>query len=156
MEVFMHAASRSSALFVAALLGTASLAHAGNFCFNPGVTVAGSRSLAVAEKFRKPGKGSCSPVNGFDIAAGELSRRLVSGTACLNSSGDTLLVAYVIHVSLADFPFKNFPKFVSMSLPYPSLVDGTGFVSDDGSGTGGQESTNADANPCIPPVIPIP
>src|SRR5215468_3114348 len=81
------------------VIGSRSAAHALNFCFNPGTA---TPSLAVAEKFRKPTRGSCSPINGIDIGDSALTRRLVTGTACLNSAGDTLLVAYTVHISVYD------------------------------------------------------
>ena len=114
--------------------------------------------MAVAEKFKKPARGRCSPINGIDISD-STNRRLVTGTACLNSAGDTLLVAYTVHiyafntaVGVQDTP----PLSVAMTLPYPSLVNGVGFVNLQNSGVGGGGSTTAHANPCIPQKIPIP
>ena len=49
------------------------------------------------------------------------------------------------------------PRHVSMVLPYPSLLNGLGAVSLDGSGSNGSAvSTNAHANSCIPPKPAIP
>jgi hypothetical protein len=152
----MRSSVERIALALGLVIGSGSAAHALNFCFNPGTA---TPSLAVAEKFRKPARGSCSPINGIDISDSAHPRRLVSGTACLNSAGDTLLVAYTVHIYAFDTPAgpqDTPPLSVAMTLPYPSLVNGVGFVNLDNSGVGGGGSTNAHANPCIPQVIPIP
>jgi len=146
---------RSSGLVLFALglvLGTGSSAHALNFCFNPG-TDAPYGSLAVAEKFRKPARGSCTPINGFDLVVTP-GPRLVSGTACLNSAGDTLRVAYVVH-GIAVFGVGSGGDVnVSIILPYPALTNGYGRTTDP-KGTFAATGSGH-ANPCIPPVIPIP
>jgi len=134
-------------------------AHALNFCFNPG-TSSPDDSLAVAEKFRKPAKGSCSPINGFDLVRSGPNAAPVTGTACLNSHGDTLAVSYLVHPDVSVFTgivVASEPRHVSMVLPYPSLLNGLGAVSLDGSGSNGSAvSTNAHANSCIPPKPAIP
>ena len=143
---------RSMTFGLGVLVGTAPLAQAENFCFNPGTISSVFTSLGVAEKFRKPKKGSCSPINGFDIAG--IITRFISGTACLNSAGDTLRVAYLIHPSDQSGIILTPERHVSMSLPYPSLANGTAGIGDNG---GTRESSDtAHANPCIPPVIPLP
>jgi hypothetical protein len=76
------------------VLVTGSGANALNFCFNPGTLT--NKSLAVAERFKRPGKGSCSPIDGFDLATEATGLQLVTGTACLNSTGDTMRVAYTV------------------------------------------------------------
>src|SRR5262249_40225271 len=142
------------------VIGSGSAAHALNFCFNPGTgTSPGDEalgSLAVAEKFHKPQRGSCSPINGFDIASEALGLgpQLVTGTACLNSTGDTLRVAYVVHIvenMVVDSPAKS--KEVSLVMPYPSLVGGIGSIV---SVYGTENSGGAQANPWNPQVVPIP
>ena len=151
----MRRLSRVVVFALGLVMSTGAVAHALNFCFNPGTV---TPSLAVAEKFKKPARGRCSPINGIDISD-STNRRLVTGTACLNSAGDTLLVAYTVHiyafntaVGVQDTP----PLSVAMTLPYPSLVNGVGFVNLQNSGVGGGGSTTAHANPCIPQNIPIP
>ena len=151
----MRRFSRTVVFALGLVMSTGAVAHALNFCFNPGTV---TPSLAVAEKFKKPARGRCSPINGIDISD-STNRRLVTGTACLNSAGDTLLVAYTVHiyafntaVGVQDTP----PLSVAMTLPYPSLVNGVGFVNLQNSGVGGGGSTTAHANPCIPQKIPIP
>jgi hypothetical protein len=152
----MRRRCRSVVLAFGLVIGSGSAAHALNFCFNPGTV---TPSLAVAEKFKKPALGSCSPINGIDIGDPAIPRRLVTGTACLNSAGDTLLVAYTVHIYTYDpgsGPIDTPPLSVAMTLPYPSLANGVGFVNLDNSGVGGGGSHNAHANPCIPQRIPIP
>src|SRR5690349_191824 len=73
-EIYMRRLSRSVVLALGFMLGSGSAAHALNFCFNPGTA---TPSLAVAEKFRKPAPGSCSPINGIDIGDPGQPRRLV-------------------------------------------------------------------------------
>src|SRR5215475_12320416 len=122
----MRRRCRSVVLALGLVIGSGSAAHALNFCFNPGTV---TPSLAVAEKFKKPALGSCSPINGIDIGDSTFTRRLVTGTACLNSAGDTLLVAYTVQIyafaSSIGFHYTP-PLSVAMTLPYPSLANGVG------------------------------
>jgi len=139
------------ALALGLVIGSGSAAHALNFCFNPGTSFPNT-SLAVAQGFKKPGRGKCSPIHGFDIGT-SISRRLVTGTACLNTAGDRLLVAYTV----VSTDIVVGPQHVTLSLPYPALQGGIGQMTDDGSGNGqSTASTGAHANPCIPQAIPIP
>ena len=143
---------RSGMLALGLVVGSGSVAHALNLCFNPG-TPSPYQTLAVAERFRMPHKGSCSSIAGFDLVR---PGSLVAGTACLNSTGDTLRVAYHIYLSVLDFPnVTTDPHLVSMSLPYPSLQGGHGFVTVSLENTGGPFGV-AHANPCIPPSPVIP
>src|SRR5262249_42446989 len=124
-------------------------------------------SLAVAQNFKMPKSGTCSPINGFDLVAGTVPPseapgrpQLVSGTACLNSAGDILYVDYLVHYAAlsADKDHQGFPLHVSMALPFPSLSGGSASVAlDNFSGaTNLDPSTTAHANACIPqrPEIP--
>jgi len=143
---------RSVVLALGLVIGSGSVSDALNLCFNPG-TDPPYQTLAVAEKFRMPHKGSCSPIAGFDLLR---PGTLVTGTACLNSTGDTLRVAYQIFLSVLNFPtVTQDPHLVSMSLPYPSLQGGHGFVTVNLQNTGGPFGV-AHANPCIPPSPVIP
>ena len=143
-------------IIVALVIGIASssTAHALNFCFNPGSTV--RPSLAVAERFKRPARNSCSPINGFDLSATP-GPRLVTGTACLNAAGDTLRVAYTLESFRVSpgLTSPNDPLFVQMILPYPSLVGGSGSVVEIGVGDE-YTATGAHANACIPPSPTIP
>lgn len=148
----MRSLSRAVPLALGLVVVTGSGAHALNFCFNPGTLT--SKSLAVAERFKRPARGSCSPINGFDLASEATGLQLVTGTACVNSTGDTMRVAYVVHVADQCAGCGTLqPLQVSLILPYPSLLNGHGLVS---SPVADETSTNAHANACIPPVIPIP
>ena len=131
------------------VIGNGSAAHALNFCFNPGTADYDHQSLAVVIKYHAPRKGSCSPIYGFDIGQPTIYRS-VSGTACLNSGGDTLHVNYLIETSF------RFIHHVMIDLNYPALVGGFGEVSDDGSGLSSESSTNPHANACEPQLIPVP
>ena len=132
------------------------MAHALNFCFNPGTTI--RQSLGVAENFREPLKNSCSPINGFDLVLTP-GPRIITGTACLNATGDTLRVAYMIHYWGTTTSGTTPLRHVNIVLPYPALANGTGVIYELAlSGNPGNEesSTNAHANPCIPrsPTLP--
>ena len=131
------------------VLGAAGVAHAANFCVNP-ETADDHASLAVGEAFTVPARNSCRPFNGFDLVAGP-GTRLVTGTACRSADGNTLRVAYTVHVS--DLPAPIDPLFVSMKLPYPSLAGGTAITRLGLSSVG---SVEAHANWCIPPSPTIP
>lgn len=152
--------TRSSLLTLAFAVATVQPALALNFCFNPGTT--GSfESLAVAERYKKPHAGSCTPINGFDLVRD--GAPMVAGTACLNSAGDTLRVAYTVEPyarigssGTVDHP----PLSVYMTLPYPpgpggNLSGGFGYARDD-AGASDSVYTGAHANPCIPssPTLP--
>jgi len=134
------------------VIGSGSAAHALNFCFNPGFpdTDSAHSSLAVALKYHKPHKGSCSPITGFDI--GIVDYRSVFGTACLNSAGNLLHVNYVTSGG------SILAKVVNIDLPYPSLLGGN--AREDSADAGGTwkfaNSSNGHANACIPQMIPIP
>jgi hypothetical protein len=137
----------------AVVVGAPSLARAGNFCFNPGTST--FTTLAVAEKFKKPARGSCSPINGSDLLNG---LQTDTGTACLNSAGDTLRVSYRVDyfARLAGGSIdERLPMHVHMIIPYPALAGGFGAVHNDRSGTS-ETTQNAHANPCIPPAPTIP
>ena len=58
---------RSIVLALGLVMGSGAAAFALNFCFNPGISDPSPQSLAVAERFKKPARGSCSAINGFDI-----------------------------------------------------------------------------------------
>jgi len=142
--------SRPIVLALGMMLVAASAAHARNFCFNPGITSDyDHQSLAVVINYHAPRKGSCSPIYGFDIRQPTVYRS-VSGTACLNSGGDTLHVNYLIQT------YFRFIHHVMIDLNYPTLVGGFGEVSDDGSGLSSRSSTNPHANACEPQLIPVP
>jgi hypothetical protein len=144
----MRPFSRSMVFALGLVMASGSVAHALNFCFNDGVADSIHDSLAVALKFHKPSKGTCSPITGFDIAFAEF--RAVSGTACLNSSGDTLYVDYLVTSRCCR------TEEVDLSIPYPSLSGGDSNVTDIPAGTGIPDFGGVHANPCIPQAIPIP
>ncbi len=131
-----------------------------NFCFNPG-TNGPFESLAVAERYKKPHAGSCTPINGFDLVRD--GAPMVAGTACLNSAGDTLRVAYTVEAYArvgSSGTITHAPLSVYLTLPYPpgpggNLSGGFGSARDE-SGTTDSVYTGAHANPCIPssPTLP--
>jgi hypothetical protein len=85
--------------------------------------------------------------------------RLVSGTACLDSAGDRLYVDYAIHYAALSGPQSVPPEEVSMTLPFPTLAGGFGFVALDlFDGEVHQENSldGAHANKCIPQKLVIP
>jgi hypothetical protein len=147
--------SRSVVVACGVFLGTTPVAHAAlNFCFNPGTTILST--LAVAEKFKKPARGSCSPINGFDLVR---TPQTVTGTACLNSVGDTLRVSYTVDyfARLAGGSLdERYPVHVHMIIPYPALAGGFGAAHNDEPPGTSETSQNAHANPCIPssPTVP--
>jgi hypothetical protein len=151
--------SRSLLLAIVVVAAIVPDALALNFCFNPG-TDSPNDSLAVAEHFKKPPPGSCSPINGFDLV--RLGAPMVTGTACLNSAADTLRVAYTVSYFIHQDPgggiVFGYPLSVYMSLPYPGgpggvLLGGAGSTRDE-SGT--EHGGSAHANPCNPPSPPLP
>jgi len=152
---------RSPRLSIAAALAALGLAHAAhalNFCFNPGTDAPDPKSLAVAQHFKKPAKGACSAIHGFDIESCKGcvgGPPLVDGTACLNSAGDTLHVAYTIELVIDGDTVED-PVYVTMNLPYPGLQGGRGNVVRSDFPGADYGSSLANANPCIPPVIAIP
>jgi hypothetical protein len=146
----MRPLSRSIVFGLGLLTAAGSVAHATDFCFDHGTT--NPASIAAAVKFHKPGKGSCSPITGFDVDTFSTGLQLVTGTACLNSSGDTMRVSYVVGLLVNQFMGTPREELqVSLVLPYPSLTNGLGADSDS---SGVDESTSAHANPCG--SIPIP
>lgn len=152
---------RSSLFAFAFVVATVQPALALNFCFNPG-TIGSFQSLAVAERYKKPHAGSCTPINGFDLVRD--GAPMVTGTACLNSAGDTLRVAYTVEAYArvgSSGTVDEDPLWVYMTLPYPpghrgNLSGGFGYARVDGSTATDSSYTGAHANPCIPssPTLP--
>jgi hypothetical protein len=103
MRRVLHAFTLAAAvIFVSAVA-----AHAADWCFDSGgVTL-------VAQNFAKPAKGSCKVLFGH-----MLSGDPISGTACLNSGGDTLRVGYTIHRT-------GFAEIGRLTIPYPALTGGS-------------------------------
>jgi hypothetical protein len=133
------------------VIASGSAAHALDFCFDPGTSFPNTSSV-VARSFKKPGRGRCTPVHGFDTGT-SIPRRLVTGTACLNTAGDRLLVAYTV----VSTDTLIGPQHATLSLPYPSLQSGYGQMTNDGSGTGvSVAATGAFAGPCFMQGVPIP
>jgi hypothetical protein len=133
----------------------ATVAHA-EFCFYSGPFTPPStenETVVLPKRYSKPTKGTCRPLLG--VEALNLPVRLVTGTVCLNSAGNTLLVSYRVHLDDAGI-FTRYPLDVSMTLPYPSMQNGTSTTLR--SGTADPEfahaSVHAGGGTC--PTFPIP
>jgi len=127
-------------VIVAAAMLSASLAHAGDFCFNstspPNPAPPSNPDIrVVAQNFHPPGKGKCKAVVGFEVASATYplppnpqSVRAVSGTACLSGTGDLLRLGLTLH-EVYDTRINNsaavYPELsIGMDIPYPSLTNG--------------------------------
>jgi|SRR5215475_3296001 len=87
------------------------------------------RTVVIPKKYSKPTRGTCKPLIGIEVL--NFPARLVTGTVCLNAAGDTLRVAYVVHMdSRFTPPVVRLPLNVSMELPYPSLQNGSSITWD--------------------------
>jgi hypothetical protein len=148
---------RSVVLALGLVIGSTSAANALNFCFNPGIPEPYPQSLAVAERFKNPTRGSCSAINGFDILSCPACEGppLVVGTACLNSAGNTLRIAYTIQQAIVPSFGPTRPVYVTIDLPYPALLNGYAALNDTRNPGTTYGSQQGHANPCIPPVIPL-
>jgi hypothetical protein len=125
---------------VALVLAGASVAGAAGICFDPWAPSA-KPAVVVVKKNSKPSKGSCKTFSGW---ASWYSASPVTGSACLNSAGDTLRAGYTIH----DVAYGGVPIFVSMVLPYPSLTSGYSWVRVEGQGFA-TSSSDAGAGLCF-------
>lgn len=106
---------------IAALVVPAA-AHARDYCFNSSsVTPA---VLIVAKDFKVPRRGKCRPIVGWDAGYFVFAdARPASGTACLNTAGDTLHVGVTIHATFSAYGTEEQLQ-VHMRLPYPALSGG--------------------------------
>jgi hypothetical protein len=145
----------SSAIVVMfALVASASGAQALDMCFNTGLFP--FQTIIVAKKYSKPSKGGCKPLTGFEGNANLGHRaRLVSGTVCLNSAGDTLRVAYVVHPDRVDLTFEG-TLWGQLDLVYPSLATGVSTEQQEASSPGDWSGYDgAFGGPCgFPQPIP--
>lgn len=106
----------------AAVLLATTTAHARDFCFNSSSVA--PAVLVVAKDFKLPRKGKCKPIVGWDAGSyGFAVPRPASGTACLNTAGDTLHVGVTIHATWSESNADE-PLQVHMRLPYPALTGG--------------------------------
>ena len=145
----------STVLIISAIVGSASVARA-EFCFYSGPFSppdALNETVVLPKKYSTPTRGTCKPLLG--VEALNLPVRLVTGTVCLNSAGNSLLVSYRVHLDDAGV-FTRYPLDVSMTLPYPSMQNGTSTTLR--SGTPDPEfphaSVQAGGGAC--PAFPIP
>jgi len=119
------------ALALAVSLSIASLAfvapaHARDYCFNS--SSFSPAILVVAKDFKLPRKGKCRPIVGWDAGYfGFAATRPASGTACLNTAGDTLHVGVTIHPTWNDLEVADELQ-VNMKLPYPALSEGSVYI----------------------------
>ena len=123
-----RAATIAVSLALAVVLATlpATSAHARDFCFNS--SSFSPAILVVAKDFKTPRRGKCRPIVGWEAGFyGFAVTRPASGTACLNTAGDTLHVGVTVHATAGDFGFADELQ-VHMKLPYPALVDGSVFI----------------------------
>ena len=111
------------------------------------------RTVVVPKKYSPPTRGTCKPLVGIEVL--NFPPRLVAGTVCLNAVGDTLRVAYVVHMdSRLTPPVVRLPLNVSLELPYPSLQSGSS-ITWDPANPNQREVDVAVAGSCAFP-IPIP
>lgn len=129
----MTLANRAAALAISfalavaiATLLPATTAHARDFCFNS--SSFSPAILVVAKDFKTPRRGKCRPIVGWDAGFyGFAVTRPASGTACLNTAGDTLHVGVTIHATDSDLGTDDDLQ-VHMKLPYPALSVGSVFI----------------------------
>lgn len=101
-------------------------AQARDFCFNSSVFA--PVILVVAQNFKVPRRGKCKPIVGFDVGYfGFAAARPASGTACLNTAGDTLQVGITIH-AVNDAIDDDEEIQLHMRIPYPALTGGTTYL----------------------------
>jgi hypothetical protein len=126
-------------LAVAAVFTSVVVVHAADWCFDSdGLNL-------VFQNFQKPGKGSCKPVLGH-VASGNI----ITGTACLNSDGDTLRVGYFKHGGGID------SEAGELVIPYPALTGGTASYLHLSAAGNVADSGPASAAICDPPKQPVP
>ena len=124
--------NRAAALALSLALGVAiatlpaTAAHARDFCFNSSSFA--PAILVVAKDFKTPRRGKCRPIVGWDAGFYAFAvTRPASGTACLNTAGDTLHVGVTIHATSSDLGTDEELQ-VQMKLPYPALSAGEVFI----------------------------
>jgi hypothetical protein len=123
-----------SAAIVVAVLGSTSVAHASAFCFFPGAT--SPEPLVVVQNFVRPAKGACKVLAGWEIGT-VAQARPVTGTACLNTTGNVLRASYLVGAATVKIgpSHATVPAiFVTVDLPYPALSAGTAQVHVESSG----------------------
>jgi len=138
----------TGAVALGALVAGPARAPALDMCFDTNF-----RSIIVAKGYSAPSKGTCRPLMGFEGHASlGGTPSLVSGTACLNSAGNTLRVAYTVYPQID--PTYRTVLVGQIDLPYPSLENGHAVEQDPSVGPGFFWNT-ASAGPCAFPE-PIP
>jgi hypothetical protein len=104
--------------------------------------------LFVVKSFKKPAKGQCKPLAGYD--AGTTVANPATGTACLNSSGTVLYV----HWTVMDL-FQNVAMSLRTQYPYPSLTGGrTEYCGVRNTSTFCDSAVNQSAFACQPAPLP--
>jgi hypothetical protein len=127
---------------VAAALSLAGPAAAADMCFQAGPTW-----IFVAKSYRKPAKGKCQELTGYEGSTATAFP--AEGTACLNAAGTTLSVRWQAFL----YDWRDFNSLTT--LPYPSLTGGyTQYVANSPLGDIWGSINPNSAYPCDP--LPIP